>query len=372
MRIPVNEPLIGEEELRNVADCIKSGWISSKGGYINTFEEEFSRYCGCKYGVTTTSGTTALHLAVASLGLKGGDEVILPTFTMIASAYAIIYSGARPVLVDSEPRTWNIDPKKIEEKITKRTKAIMPVHIYGHPCDMDPILEIARDHGLFVIEDCAEAHGAEYKGKRVGMLGDVGCFSFYANKIITTGEGGMLVTNSKEIYEKASLLKDLAHSKRQRFLHEELAYNYRMTNMQAAVGLAQLRKIDRHLGIKKRMAALYGKLLADTGGLTLPVEEPWATNVYWMYSILVDRKEFGLPADGLMKRLAEKGIDTRSFFIPMHRQPVFRNLGLDTKGSYPVSERLSQQGLYLPSGLAITEEQISAVCEAVREIRGSL
>jgi perosamine synthetase len=243
--IPVCIPLLGEKELENVIDCIKTNWISSKGKYVEEFEDKFAKYCGCKYGVTTTSGTTALHLALASIGVGKGDEVIIPASTMIATAFAVVYCDATPVLVDAEPETWNIDVAKIEEKITDRTKAIMPVHIYGHPCDMDPIMKLAKEHDLYVAEDAAEAHGAEYKGKKAGGIGDIGCFSFYANKIITTGEGGMVVTNDEEIAERAKSLRNLSFPKEKRiYLHSEVGYNYRMTNIQAAIGLAQFERID--------------------------------------------------------------------------------------------------------------------------------
>ncbi len=366
--IPVAEPLLGESELRNVVECIKSGWISSRGSYITEFEKQFSRYCGVRYGVTTTSGTTALHLALAALGLGKGDEVILPAFTMIASASAIVYTGAKPVLVDAEPDTWNMDVSKIEEKITERTRAILPVHIYGHPVDMDPLLEMAQEHSLYVVEDAAEVHGAEYKGRKAGGLGDAGCFSFYANKIITTGEGGMVVTDDERIYERASLLKDLAFTKDRTYVHRALGYNYRMTNLQAAIGLAQLERIEENVAIKRRNAALYNRLLGDIDGITTPTERPWAKNVYWMYSVLVE-DAFGMTRDKLRARLLEKGVDSRAFFVPMHLQPVFQEMGLFRGESYPVAEELSRKGLYLPSGLTLTEEQIRQVCGALAEIK---
>ena len=270
--IPVCEPLLGGKEIEYVLDCLKTNWISSKGKYVEEFEEQFAHYCGCKYGISTTSGTTALHLALASVGIKSDDEVIIPTFTMGATAFAIVYTGAKPVLVDSEPETWNMDVTKIEEKITPpRTKAIMPVHIYGHPCDMDPIEEIAEKYNLWLIEDAAETHGAEYKGRKAGGIGHIGCFSFYANKIITTGEGGMLVSNDEKIAEKARRLKDLAHSPEKRFLHTDVAFNYRMTNIQAAIGLAQFERIDELAERRRRNAHLYNSLLKGIDGITLPI-----------------------------------------------------------------------------------------------------
>jgi len=367
MQIPVNEPYIGGKELEYVTDCIKTGWISAYGKYVSEFEERFSDYIGVKYGVTTCNGTIALHLAVESLEIGKGDEVIIPTFTIISTALSLLYSGAKPVLVDSEPETWNMDVDQISEKITKKTKAIMPVHIYGHPVDMGPLMEIAEDHNLYIIEDAAEVHGALYKGKKVGGLGDVGCFSFFANKIITTGEGGMIVTDDKKIYERAITLKDLAHSKEKRFLHHLLGYNYRMTNLQAAVGLAQLENIEKLVEIKRKNATLYTKLLGDIVGLELPKEKPWAKNVYWMYALTVN-DEFGIDRDELQRRLLEMGVDTRTFFIPMHMQPVLLERGLFKGDYYPVAEDIAERGFYLPSGLALTEEQIYYVSDAIKEI----
>ncbi len=365
--IPVCIPFIGEKELEYVVDCVETNWISSKGKYVEEFEERFAEYCGCKYGITTTSGTTALHLALASIGMRKDDEVIIPASTMIATAFAVIYCDATPVLVDAEPETWNMDVEKIEEKITDRTKAIMPVHIYGHPCNMDPILRLAREHNLYVVEDAAEAHGAEYKGKKTGGIGDIGCFSFYANKIITCGEGGMIVTNDEEIAEKVRSLKDLAFSKERRFLHTDLGFNYRMTNIQAAIGLAQFEKIDELAEMRRRNAHLYNKYLKDVEGLTLPVEKEWAMNVYWMYSILIE-DDFGMNRDELMMALEKKGIETRTFFIPMHEQPVFQNMGLFKGESYPIAEELARKGLYLPSSSGLKEEEIRYVCNAIKEI----
>ena len=368
MMIPVCEPLLGNKELEYVADCLKTNWISSAGKYIAKFEQGFADYCNCKQGITTTSGTTALHLALAALKIGKGDEVILPAFTIASCVFSIIYTGAKPVLVDAEPETWNIDVAQIERKVTPKTKAIMPVHIYGHPCDMDPIMDIARKHRLHVIEDAAEAHGAEYKGKKTGSIGDVNCFSFYANKIITTGEGGMIVTNDDNIADRARRLKDQAFSKERRFLHTETGFNYRMTNIQAAIGLAQLENIERLVEARRKNAALYNKLLKGIPGVTLPMEKKWAKNVYWMYSIVIE-DEFGMSRDELMAFLKQKGVDTRTFFIPMHVQPAFRNMELFEGERYPVSEMLGERGLYLPSGSGLTAEQIQTVCEAVVEAR---
>jgi len=367
--IPVNEPFLGKEELRNLTECVRSGWISSKGAYIEKFENEFAAFCGMKYGIATTNGTTALHLALAALGVGKGDEVILPTFTMIATAYAVLYTGAKPVFVDCEEDTWNMDVAGVPKLVNARTKVLLPVHIYGHPVDMQDLLSLARKKKLRIVEDAAEAHGAEYKGRKCGSFGDINCFSFYANKLVTTGEGGMVVTDSKKLWQKAHLLKDLAHSPGKRFLHTEIAYNYRMTNMQAAVGVGQMTRIERIIKKKRRIARLYRKYLKDIEGIRLPMEKPWAKNVYWMYSILLE-DDFGMSRDALMNALAEEGIGTRAFFVPMHAQPVIRKLyAADKKRKYPVADRISKNGLYLPTGLTLTESQIIEVCDKIRKVQ---
>lgn len=365
--IPVNEPLIAPNALSYVKDCVETGWISSSGKYIEQFESAFAAYLDVSYATTTTNGTTALHLALAALDIKKGDEVIIPDLTIISCGLAPLYVGATPVVVDVDPRTGNIDPTLIEKHITKKTKAIMVVHLYGHPADMDPIMEIARRHKLYVVEDAAEAHGAQYKGTKVGGIGDIGCFSFYGNKIVTTGEGGMVVTNNKSLYNHAKVLKDLAHSPAKRFYHEEVGFNFRMTNMQAALGLAQLEQINTYLAIKKHMAKQYTRQLTDIEALELPIQESWAKNVYWMYALLVS-KNAPLTRDVLRIRLRELGIDTRDYFVPLHRQPVFTSLGLFKNTSCPVSDDLSDRGFYLPSGLAITDEQILKVTTALHTL----
>jgi perosamine synthetase len=366
--IQVCEPLIGERELQYVTDCIQTNWISSKGKYISEFEEKFARYCGAKYGITTTSGTTALHLALATLGVGKGDEVIVPTFTMTASLFPIVYTGAKPVLVDSEPVTWNIDVTKIKEKITRNTKAIMPVHMYGHPCDMDPIMDIASKYNLYVVEDAAEVHGAEYKGRKAGSIGDMGCFSFYANKVITTGEGGMIVTSNKEMAERANRLKDLAHSPEKRYSHTDIGFNYRMTNIQAGMGLAQLENIEKYIEMRRENASFYNNYLGELRGITLPAEAEWAKNIYWMYAIVL-QDEFGLSRDRLMEELAKKDIETRAFFIPMHFQPCFKDMGLFEGETYPIAEDLGNRGIFLPSSTGLTLEQKTYVCDSIKEIQ---
>lgn len=366
-RIPVCSPEIREKEVEYVAQCVRSGWISSIGECVTAFEEKFARYCGCKFGVATNSGTSALHLALASLDLKRGDEVIIPTFTMIATPNAVTYTGAKPVLVDAEPDTWNMDVSELEEKISRRTKAIIPVHTYGHPVDMNPLLEIAKEHDLYVIEDAAEAHGAEYFGKRTGGLGDIGCFSFYANKIITTGEGGMLVTDNREVAEKAKWLEAHAFGRHGRhFYHEALGFNYRMSALQASLGLAQLERIDEFVSRRRSNAKLYNSLLSSLEHrVTLPPEASWAKNVYWMYSILIE-EGFGLSRNELMEKLGQQGIETRTFFYPIHVQPIYAAL-FDPIG-YPVAASLSEKGVNLPSGNSLTPSEIEQVCECIMEL----
>ncbi len=369
MKVPVNEPVITPEAKEYVNEAMQTGWVSSAGKYITQFEEEFTRFLGVKHAVTTTSGTTALHLALAVLDIGEGDEVIVADFTMMGSILAILYTGATPIFVDAEPDTFCIDVAQIEAKITKKTKAIMPVHIYGHSADMDPIMELAKKHSIHVIEDAAEAHGATYKKKKCGSIGHLNAFSFYGNKIITTGEGGMVTTNDDELAAKARRLKDLAHSPQKRFWHEELGFNYRMTNLQAACGVGQMKHIEEFLEKKRWMAREYGKKLGSIKGLKLPVTKPWATNVYWMYAILVE-EDFPLSKDELRAKLLEKGIDTRDFFYSSASQPIVQKM-VGNQGSFPVSERISQQGLYLPSGLALTQEQLDYVCSCVEESIGA-
>lgn len=365
--IPVNEPLFDGNEKKYLNQCIDEGWISSEGPFVKEFEDRFSSYLGRKYGVAVCNGTVALETALFAAGITKGDEVIMPTFTIISCALAALRLGATPVLVDSEPDTWNMDVTQIEGKITKKTKAIMPVHIYGHPVDMDPVMELAEKYDLKVIEDAAEVHGALYKGKKAGGIGDVGSFSFYANKIITTGEGGMVVTDDEEIAERARCYRNLCFKAGRRFYHTELGENFRMTNLQAAVGVAQLEQIVRFVEIKRKNAQRYTEGLKGIRGIRTPVEKEWAKNVYWMYAIELS-EELGITAEQMAERLAKKGIGTRPFFLGLHEQPVFHNLGLYIGEHYPVAERIARQGLYLPSGHTLTEEQIESVCEAVRAV----
>jgi perosamine synthetase len=374
--IPVNEPVLGSRELEYVSDCVRTGWISSAGRYIDEFEQKWACYCGKKYGVAVSNGTTALQTAVGCLDLAPGDEVIMPTFTIVSCALAVLYNGGTPVLVDSDPITWCMDVNAIERKITKRTKAIMPVHIYGHPVDMDAVMHLAERTGLAVIEDAAEAHGAEYlqrrgdagsKWRRCGSFGTISCFSFYANKLITTGEGGMLLTDDPEVAETARSLRNLCFQPDRRFYHKRLGYNHRLTNLQAALGVAQVERMDEIIAKKRWMGAAYDVGLAGLTKLQLPPKQPWARSVYWMYGIVLT-DESRLDGVQFAKKLKERGVETRPFFLGMHEQPAFQQRGLFNGERYPVAENLARRGLYLPSGLALTEEQVSHVCDAVREI----
>lgn len=372
--IPVCEPTLQGNELKYITETVQSGWISSTGKYIQQFEDKFSNYCKVSQGVSCSNGTKALHLAIEALGIGQGDEIIIPNFTMVACCNAVIYAGAKPVLVDSELDTWNIDIDNIEKKITTKTKAIMVVHTYGHPVDMNKIRMIADKYGLYIIEDAAEAHGAEYKGRKTGGLGDIACFSFYANKIITTGEGGMVVTNNEKWADRARLLRNHFFGNK-RFLHQEVGYNYRLTNMQAAIGLAQLERIEELVAARRQNANLYNQLLKSIPGLTLPPEKEWAKNVYWMYGVLVNN-EFGVLMLKLREKLLEKGIETRTFFIGMHQQPAYRNYSSryrysfpDLGGNYPVSEELTRKGFYLPSSSHLTKEQINFITDTIKNIQ---
>lgn len=365
-RIPVSEPALGDEDIEYVTRALRSGWISGRGLYVNEFEERFAKWLGTSHAVTTSSGTTALHLALASLEIGPKDEVIIPAFSMAAIPFAVTYTGARSILVDSEWSTWNLDPNKIEEKITDKTKAIIVMHTYGHPVDMDPILKIAKRFQLYLIEDAAEAHGAEYKGIKVGSIGDLGCFSFFANKIITTGEGGMVVTNDSHLAERAKILRNMAFDKSSasKFAHKYVGFNYRMTNIQAALGLAQMKRINKFIEIRRTSANFYNTLLKRVEGVSPPPEAKWAKNVYWMYSILVDEETYGLNRDDLMKLLIEKySVETRPFFVPIHRQPVYQNFYQGQR--YGVAEKLSAIGLNLPSSNTLTKEQIERVADGI-------
>ena len=366
--IPISEPNIGEEEVNNVMEAVKSGWISSKGPFIHEFEEKFAKFIGTNYGVSTSNGTTALHLALTALGIGKGDNVIVPDFTFISPINAVLYNGGTPRLIDADRSSWNIDPSKIEEKIDNKTKAIIVVHVYGHPANMDPIMKIADEHDIFVIEDCAEAHGALYKERKVGTFGDISCFSFYANKIITTGEGGICLTNQQQVAEKMEMLRDHGMKPENRYWHEEVGYNYRMTNLQAAIGVAQINKIDKLVEKRRELASCYNKYLKDISKITVPPEEPWAKSVFWLYSILINDVENNVNRDYVSKRLLQEGFDNRRFFYPVHIMPPYREYA--ETGDFPVSDMLSRMGMNLPSSMNVDEEIIRAISEMLRDILG--
>jgi perosamine synthetase len=365
MSIPVFEPEVGEEEAEAVAAAVRRGEISgSFGDTIPAFEQAFADYVGVKHGVAVTSGTTALELAVASAGIGAGDEVLVSASTNIATALAAYRNNAVAVPVDSEPVTWNLDLDLLEGLITKRTKAIIPVHLFGHPVDMDALMRFAGDHDLVVIEDCAESHGATVRGRMTGSFGAMGCFSFYANKIITTGEGGMVVTDDDELAERLRSLRNLAFGM-PRFLHQEAGFNFRMTGYQAAMGLVQLGKIHRFIESKRRIAATYNELLAGIPGVRTPVEQEWAHHVYWMYPVeLTD--EFPVSRTELMASLSEAGIGARTFFCPMNLQPFLRDQPGARPVDCPVAERVWETGLYLPSSTTLTAAEIEQVVSAIR------
>ena len=364
--IPVSEPLVGNNVLPLVRECIETGWISSEGRFIREFEEKWANYCGVSYGVAVANGTCALQIAMKALDLEPGSEVILPSFTIISCAIAIIEAGCVPVLVDVEPDTWNLALDQVSAKITSRTRAVMPVHMFGHPVDMSGLMEIARRHDLRVVEDAAESHGAEINGRRVGGIGEMGCFSFYANKIITTGEGGMVVTNDPGYAERLRSLRNLCFRPDRRFFHTEIGHNYRLTNIQAAVGVAQVDRIEHHIRQKRWMAESYRKRLAGLP-ITLPVERDGTKNVYWMYGIVLD-DSVPFEAVEFARRLRERGVDTRPLFLGMHEQPVLQEQGLFGGEKYAVTERLARRGLYLPSGLTLTETQIDKVSDDVSDV----
>ncbi|MDD5242738.1 MAG: DegT/DnrJ/EryC1/StrS aminotransferase family protein [Syntrophorhabdaceae bacterium] len=368
--IPVNEPLIGEKEIAYVTDCLHTGWISSAGKYIEHFEKEWAAYCGRKYGIAVSNGTVALELALSVLDLPEKAEVILPSFTIVSCLEAVLRNNLTPVLVDCDPWTYCMDVEDVRRRITPRTAVIMPVHIYGHPANMEVILDLARTHDLKVVEDAAEAHGSECRvhdrWHRCGSFGDVSCFSFYANKNITTGEGGMVLSDETDITKKLQNRRNLAFGAIERFHHEDRGWNFRMTNLQAAIGCAQLENIEAFLKRKWDMAARYNKGLKNLP-LRLPHIEPWAKSTIWMYAVVLE-DHVSFAAAELARRLLNLGIQTRPFFLGMHEQTVYHRLGLFRDYCLPVTERIARRGLYLPSGQAITDEQIETVITCVRKI----
>lgn len=367
--IPVCEPTLLGNELKYVTDAVQTGWISSAGKYVTEFEQKFAAYCGCKYGVAVCNGTVALHLALVALGIGKDDEVIIPDFTMIATAFAVCYTGATPVFVDADPDTWNIDTTKIEEKITPRTKAIIPVHLFGLMCDMDAINAIAKKHNLKVLEDAAEAHGAEYKGRRAGSCSNLAAFSFFANKNITTGEGGMVVTNDEELYNKLRYHKNMCFplDGPRNYLHNDIGFNYRMSNVVAAIGLAQVEKADEYRTMRIRNNTLYRDLLADVPGIHFqPILDDYL-NVSWMNTIMIDSDEYSHTKDELQDYLKQSGIDTRLLFEGMHRQPSLKRFGCNCDGAYPITEHITISGLYLPSASSLTEDKIKYICQTIKQ-----
>lgn len=367
--VPVNEPLLDGNEEKYLLECIRTGWISSEGPFVRRFEDGFAARVGRRHGIAVCNGTAALDAAVEALGIGPGDEVIMPAFTIISCIGQIVRSGARPVLVDSDPATWNMDVSRIEAKITQRTKAIMAVHIYGLPVDMDPVLDLARKHGLKVIEDAAQMHGQTYKGRPCGGFGDISTFSFYPNKHVTTGEGGMIVTDDDRLAEDCRSLRNLCFQRHRRFVHERLGWNLRMTNVQAALGLAQMERLDEFVSRKRSMGRRYSESFdGRLGKAQLPLPSTgYAENIYWVYGLVID-DSLDLDAEGAIGRLAARGIGCRPFFCPMHQQPVLRRRGLFAGESYPVSERLYRKGLYIPSGMALTPAQMDRVSNVVLEV----
>ncbi len=366
--IPVNEPLLNGNEKKYLLECIDTGWISSEGPFVRQFEEQFANRVERQYGIAVANGSAALDIAVQALCLGPGDEVILPAFTIISCAASIVRAGATPVLVDSDPVTWNMDINQVADRISPKTKAILVVHIYGLPVDMDAIMNLAARHGLKIIEDAAEMHGQTYRGKPCGSFGDISTFSFYPNKHLTTGEGGMLVCNDPQLAERCRSLRNLCFQAKQRFVHEELGWNYRMTNLQAALGLAQLERLDEFVELKRRMGRQYTELLSGLPCIQLPLSSTdYAENIYWVYGLVLD-DALDFDAAEAIRRLGSKGVGTRPFFWPMHEQPVFRNMGLFKDEKYTVAERLARRGFYIPSGLALTEEQIARVADTLKEV----
>ena len=366
--IPVNEPLLIGNEKKYLEECIDTGWISSEGPFVKKFETEFAKTVNRNYGIGVCNGSVALDVAVAALGIGPGDEVIMPTFTIISCASAIVRAGTVPVLIDSDMDTWNMNVTQIEEKITKRTKAIMAVHIYGLPVDMNPVLKLAEKYNLFIIEDAAEVIGQTYYDKPCGSFGDISIFSFYPNKHITTGEGGMIVTNSEKLAKKCQSLRNLCFQPQQRFLHEDLGWNYRFSNIQAAIGVAQLEQLDQAIIRKREIGNQYQQKLKDINNIQLPLlKTDYSENVYWVFGIIIKDDKYP-DAISIMNLLKSKNIGTRPFFWPMHEQPVFHKIGLFQNESHPISENIARNGFYIPSGLAITNEQIDIVSDALLEL----
>lgn len=365
-KIPVANPSFLGNEKKYVADCMESGWISSAGKYVELFETSFAEFCGVKHAVACCNGTVALHLALVALSVGSGDEVIVPTLTFVATPNAVTYCGARPVFVDSEPETWNLDPEQVEAKITSRTKGIIAVHLYGHPARIIKLKEIARRHNLFLLEDAAEAHGAMCDGKSVGSFGNVAAFSFYANKIIATGEGGMVITDDDKLAERLRLFRGQGVDPNRRYWHPVIGYNYRMMNLPAAIGLAQLEKIEQQLTLRSCIASSYRERLREMPGIELQEEQTWARHVYWMFSVVFNQ-EIWQNRDAIIETLGKRGIETRPVFYPAHSLPPYEN---SARGeTFPVAENLSGNGISLPTWAGLTDDQIDDVCCALQQCR---
>lgn len=366
--IPVNEPLLNGNEKKYLCECIDTGWISSEGPFVKEFEQKMSETVNRKYGIAVSNGTAALEVAAMAIGIGAGDEIIMPSFTIISCAMAVTKLGAVPVLVDSDLHTWNMNVDEIEAKITDRTKAIMIVHLYGLPVEVDAVLALAKKYHLKVIEDAAEMHGQTYKGRPCGSFGDISTFSFYPNKHVTTGEGGMVVTDDEKLADRCRMLRNLCFRKDVRYVHDEISDNYRFTNLQAAVGLAQLERLDEFIDRKREMGRYYTEKLHDVKGLMLPVEKTdYANNIYWVYGLVLDQS-IQCDNQAVQKLLAERGIGSRTFFWCMHEQPVYRSAGLFLDEVYENAEYLARKGFYIPSGLALTKEQMDRVIVGLRDI----
>lgn len=362
--IPVAQPDLNGHEKDYVNRCLDSSWISSNGEFLTAFEKGFARYCGAKHGIGTCNGTSAVHLALIALGIQPGDEVLVPTLTFVAVPNAVRYCQAVPVLVDCDPLTYGIDPIQMEKKITSRTRAIIVVHLYGHPVDMDPILAIATRHGLPVIEDAAEAHGAEYKGRRVGGIGHCGTFSFYGNKIITTGEGGMVVTNDDALAAQLRLYCGQGQDPKRRYWFPVIGHNFRMTNVAAAIGMAQLEQIEEALAVRARLAGWYQDALTPLEKfLRLPHVEPWARHAFWMYTVLL-RQGGETERDRVMENLDNAGIETRPVFYPIHLLPPYA----ENSDGYPVATHCAAQGFNLPTHAGVTRDDVDRIAETLRRI----
>jgi perosamine synthetase len=364
-RIPVMEPSLGGNELAYVTDCVKSGWISSKGTYVLRFEEQIGKICQTPYAVAVSNGTTALHLALAALGIGQGDEVIVPNFTFAASINAVLYTGATPVLIDIEPDTWNISISQLEKAITPKTKAIMPVHIYGHPCDMDSIMALAEKNKLLVVEDCAEALGSTYKGRPVGTFGDAATFSFYGNKVITTGEGGMVTFKNQNDYERGKMMRDHGMSPTRRYWHDLIGYNYRMTNLQAAIGVAQMEQFEMFLSKRQEIAKSYSRLFEGLAGIHPQPLKKDVTSCHWLYTILLS-ENLKIKRDSLIEKLLMNGIETRPTFYPLHEMPIYNNYAGNR--DFSVSTFVSKRGLSLPSSVHITEKEIQNIVGTIKQL----